>query len=70
MIVVVREERVDTPSRVTNPCAVCNRKRHKTVLAPCGHKFMCRPCTQALLDEPDPRCPICKYGPLQPLSLP
>ena len=46
------------------PCVVCLSERTRTrlvVLAPCGHRCMCRGCARRLADfERHPRCPLCR----------
>ena len=46
------------------PCVVCLSERTRTrlvVLAPCGHRCMCRGCAYRLADfERHPRCPLCR----------
>ncbi|KAL4436550.1 hypothetical protein ABPG75_003689 [Micractinium tetrahymenae] len=43
-------------------CVVCMRRAREVILAPCGHRHLCKACTSAILTGPRARrsCPICK----------
>ncbi|KAL4426250.1 hypothetical protein ABPG77_009865 [Micractinium sp. CCAP 211/92] len=43
-------------------CVVCMRRRREVILAPCGHRHLCKGCTRSILTGPRTRrsCPICK----------
>lgn len=47
-------------SKSISPCAICFNERKKTVLAPCGHKTICKRCTSRIMEERKPICPICR----------
>eukprot|EP00976_Prorocentrum_cordatum_P113696 1195737-Prorocentrum_minimum.AAC.7 len=52
----------DSKKSSRTPCAICFDECKKTVLAPCGHKAICKGCTLKLLQgaEYPPKCPICR----------
>lgn len=43
-------------------CCVCYGRRKEVILAPCGHKCMCKTCTRTILSRPEAErnCPIDK----------
>ncbi len=43
-------------------CVTCLTERKEVILAPCGHKIMCRRCTKRLFTRPEAerRCPLCR----------
>jgi hypothetical protein len=43
-------------------CIICLYKRKEVVLAPCGHKAMCRGCMREFLSEGPKNCPLCSTG--------
>lgn len=42
-------------------CVVCLERPRELLLYPCGHRVLCRHCTQVILTEHDPPvCPLCR----------
>ena len=43
-------------------CVACLTEKKSVILAPCGHKVLCRGCTKRLLTRPeiDRKCPFCR----------
>lgn len=43
-------------------CVVCWERRREVILAPCGHKVMCKRDTRRVMEGPEEKrfCPMCK----------
>jgi rubrerythrin len=43
-------------------CVLCRTEKKEVILAPCGHKILCRRCTKRLLTRPEAerKCPMCR----------
>ena len=58
-----KEKKVKESKTSKTPCAICYDDCKKTILAPCGHKAICKGCTQKLMGSTaHPKCPICRKG--------
>mmetsp|Transcript_38637 Transcript_38637/g.84027 ORF Transcript_38637/g.84027 Transcript_38637/m.84027 type:complete len:151 (+) Transcript_38637:230-682(+) len=58
-----KETKGKEPKNSKTPCAICYDDCRKTILAPCGHKALCKGCTHKLISSTAyPRCPICRKG--------
>ena len=41
-------------------CIVCLNAEPSHVLIPCGHQCVCADCSEILMNELRPRCPVCR----------
>ena len=51
---------VDSGSSADGECAVCLNSGLTHVLVPCGHMCVCAACSERLMSEMSPRCPLCR----------
>lgn len=53
------ERKRDELELLTN-CVMCQDAQRQTMFKPCNHATLCAPCSQQIMNTPEPRCPLCR----------
>lgn len=58
----IRKEQQQDPDAIM--CVICISEQKNTIVMPCGHLCVCKPCAITLASSRSPDCPVCRKSKL------